>query len=81
VRLSPPEEGPSAATEMRAADPSATPESPGGTAGTEPSAPRSPGLKLLGQEHLLPGEESRGTRKRAGGPGPGGSGAGRGELS
>lgn len=81
VRLSPPEEAPSAANETPAADSPATPESPGGTAETESSAPRPPGLKLLGQEHLLPGEESRGTRKHAGGPGPGGSGAGRGERS
>ena len=81
VRLSAPEAPPSATAETRAADPPVTPESPGETAGTEPSAPRSPGLKLLGQEHLLPGEESRGVRKRAGGPGAGGSGAGRGERS
>lgn len=81
VRLSPPEEAPSAAAEARAGDPPVAPESSGGTAGTEPSAPRSTGLKLLGQEHLLPGEEPRGTRKHAGGPGAGGSGAGQGELS
>jgi hypothetical protein len=66
VRLSPPEP-PSADSEPpRAAD---RPAAPGasGVAWGEPSGPRSPGLKLLGQEHLLPSEEPRG-RKQASGP-------------
>jgi methyl-accepting chemotaxis protein len=71
VRLSPPEVPGSAAAETNATDPPVTPESPGDAAGREQSAPRSPGLKVLGQEHLLPAEESRGVRKRAGGPGAG----------
>jgi methyl-accepting chemotaxis protein len=71
VRLSPPQELPSAAAETSTTGALMAPESPGDAEGTEPSAPRSPALKLLGQEHLLPGEESPGGRQRAGGPGAG----------
>ena len=68
VRLSPPE----APSTGDAADRPATPVPPGETGGSEASGPRPPGLKLLGQEHLLPGEEARGVRKRSGGPDAGG---------
>jgi methyl-accepting chemotaxis protein len=51
-----------------AADPLASPRE---TTSFEPTAPPAPGLKLLGQEHLLPGEESARDRRRTGGPGTG----------
>jgi methyl-accepting chemotaxis protein len=68
VRLSPPEPptgdpsgtGPSAEP--------AEPQSPGGmTSGEEDPAARPPGLRLLGQEHLLPGEPPRNAGRRTAG--------------
>ncbi len=76
ARLSPPEAPRTAAAEMLA---SGVPEplaSSGEPDGFEPNALPTPGLRLLGQADLLPGEESDRDRRRAGGPG-----AGRGERS
>jgi hypothetical protein len=69
VRLSPPEAAPEGAIPAEAAAlEAAVPETeatdaPGAT-------PRAPGLKLLGEEHLLPGGEPRSAR-RTRGPAPG----------
>jgi hypothetical protein len=68
VRLSPPEPPMSGPLAARAEDP--PPASPGDAG--DPSGPRPTGLKLLGQEHVLPGKESWGARKRAGSPETGG---------
>lgn len=65
VRLSPPETPPEDTTTTRPDD---HPASPGDVSGSEPPNARAHGLRLLGHEHLLPGEESREARKLGGGP-------------
>lgn len=67
VRLSPPE----ARTGTTSGTPSESAPAPAVAEDAEAAPSRSPGLRLLGEEHLLPGEKPRGPRKRAGGPGPG----------
>jgi hypothetical protein len=63
VRLSPPEP---ASSEPSASETGAAPQASDSPAG------RPPGLKLLGEEDLLPGDEPRPGRRRPGGPGAGG---------
>jgi hypothetical protein len=66
VRLSPPE----ARTTTAPGTPPQSVHAPSAAADAESTPSRTPGLRLLGEEHLLPGEK-RGPRKRAGGPGSG----------
>ncbi len=67
VRLSPPEMPPSDPSEPGPSDPSAESERTGGTMNDEDPAARPPGLRLLGQEHLLPGEPPRNAGRRTAG--------------
>ena len=70
VRLSPPEPTPRGSAPVEA--PVTPPEAPAAEAADAPGGtPRPPGLKLLGEEHLLPGGERRATRRTRGGPGSG----------
>lgn len=66
VRLSPPEMPP-ADPESGPSEPSAESERAGGTMSDEDPAARPPGLRLLGQEHLLPGEPPRSAGRRTAG--------------
>ena len=70
VRLSPPEAAPEGAMPAAAAVPEETVPRVEATDAAG-AAPRAPGLKLLGEEHLLPGGEPRPARRTRGGPAPG----------
>jgi hypothetical protein len=66
VRLSPPEKPTSDPSEAGPSDESRKPESTGGVMKSEEDpAARPPGLRLLGQEHLLPGEPPRSAGRRS----------------
>jgi hypothetical protein len=67
VRLSPPEMPPADPSESGPSEPSVESESTSGTMSDEDPAARPPGLRLLGQEHLLPGEPPRSAGRRTAG--------------
>ena len=67
VRLSPPDLPPPDASQKGPSRPPAGPEDRGGeVAGVEPGS-RAPGLRLLGQEHALPGDPPRNLGRRTAG--------------
>ena len=67
IRLSPPEMPPTDPSDSGPSDATVKSESTGGTMSDQDPAARPPGLRLLGQEHLLPGEPPRSAGRRTAG--------------